>query len=1055
MTENSARLARTRQGTRAGQSASTQEQNNLEIIIKASEEDAFAPAPEGTLVASVGENLEGGLNGGTLEAQLLSQAGERIVFLTWCEQCGANTDGECLIHGSVITVSDNKLPSRARLSLPSILSLQPVSEDGVSGAEGVFAKSLIHPRTQFGPLEAPPLQAGATLPPGVFDVRVLKPEGQEQLDLSQEESCNWMMFVRPSHCDQDTNLVAYQQAHHIFYISTKAIVPKTELRVWYFHSYGQLLGKETLPPSLSPPPALPEAIEEAEDSHSQDDQGSMPVVGKGTRQSAEVSKLTCTSCNTTFRSLPLLWDHNCRILDDSRMVDTSSRPARRKGRPRKVAGAGKRGRPAAQATSGVTTATSTTILPSVTTLIKTEIKTEVPVPDSTVPDLQHAVVAKKRGRPKGSKNKPPAEGEVKPPRKPPLVAKRQRPKLDCRHCDKSFYSQEQHRVHEAEHTGVKPYVCSVEGCRKGFGSSFKYRRHSLVHMQPQDRKCPFCERRFNRVDHLKNHVATHNSNRQHWACDKCGKRYLYHGTFEYHMAIHDANESPQLVCRICSKNFTSRDSLLAHVHTHNRYKPDQNRSKSHKCPTCEKTFTTSKDVRRHMVTHTKDRSFLCDMCPQTFARKDHLRRHKRSNHKDEVAEEVGAGGALCARPLKAESYLSCALDADALKGQEGALVKLVAGADKQQMVMDAHTSKVVLMQVQHQQGAQPQQQQLSLLSQTSTPAPTIAPMQVAISQQNHQQHEQQQQQQQQQQILLQAGPYITTLAPGMEAQAIEVIADGNDQCNPSLPLKTIPYRFSSGQVLAAAPSAPTPSYPITPSLRQILSSCQPQQQQQQQQQQATVQQIQQQQQQQAQLVHQVSQPQPLYSQQDSSAPTPIMSMLASSRPDTFLELAAAGGKGQAVYATTDTGVQLKPLPQWVLTDTGQDAAAVQITSDSGDHCYATGITTGITTTNAEAGGLRVSTLAVPRKVLLGEDGVSLHLLQNCQVAAGMGGSVQSSASIQPGAGSSLQAPCDIQELPNFQDIVQAPMFNLPVTVNVPISDGPVSVTTSVPLSQPT
>ena len=38
--------------------------------------------------------------------------------------------------------------------------------------EGVFAKRLIKPRTQFGPLEAPPLQDGIILPPDIFDVRV-------------------------------------------------------------------------------------------------------------------------------------------------------------------------------------------------------------------------------------------------------------------------------------------------------------------------------------------------------------------------------------------------------------------------------------------------------------------------------------------------------------------------------------------------------------------------------------------------------------------------------------------------------------------------------------------------------------------------------------------------------------------------------------------------------------------------------------------------------------------------------------------------------------------
>ncbi|KAL8621673.1 hypothetical protein ACOMHN_024644 [Nucella lapillus] len=1041
--------------------------------MKPSDGNAFGPS-DGALVATMGGNLDRELNPGLAGDFLPQSGGEGMGNLfTWCEQCGASTEGECLIHGSVIMVSDNKLPSRARLSLPSILSLQHINDGSLR--EGVFAKNVLQGRTQFGPLEAPLLQAGATLLPGVFDIRVLQSGGQEQLDLSQEEQCNWMMFVRPSQYDQETNLVAYQQAQHIYYISTRVIAPKTELRVWYFPSYGQQFGKEPLPPRLPPPSIFTgksaialfhvdsiglEADDEPPELHGLEedpDPGPPPssvVLGVGTRHASDMAKHTCTSCNTTFRSLPLLWDHTCRVLDDNYRVDTSSRPARRKGRPRKVAGAGRRGRPPASSqmathVASAASTTTTTVLPSVTTLIKTEIKTEVSVPDSTVPDTQQGggvvvVVARKRGRPKGSKNKPPADGVPKP-RKPLVAVKQQRPKLNCHHCNRSFYSKEQHKVHEAEHTGEKPYVCPFTDCGKGFGSSFKFRRHYLVHEQPQDRKCPFCDRKFNRVDHLKNHVSTHNSNRQHWSCKKCGKKYLYHGTFEYHMAIHDAQDMPQLICRICTKNFAIREDLLEHVHTHNRYKPDQNRTKNHKCTKCEKTFTTIKDVRRHMVTHTKDRFFLCDMCPQTFARKDHLRRHKKSNHKDDGLEAVSATAIGSSRPLKTEPYLNCPMEAEALKGEAGGVVKLV---DK---------SQVVLMPVSAlQEGGQ---QQLSLLPQPPHPtAAAITPMQVTLNQHQHQQHGQQQQQQQQQhqqhqqhqqQILLQAGSYLTAIPTGTEAHTIKVIADGSNQYNSSLPVKSMPYRLPpSAQVLATAqPSTPgATSFPLTSSLRQILSNCQPQQQQQ-----------------------QGSQAQPIYSQQDNTAAaaSTIMSMLASSRgADTFLDMAAGTGQIKSIAA------------QWVLAPenttavTPQDSAAsssaavVQTATDSGDHCYATG--GAATTTDAE--GLKPASLPSLTGKLMSSvvpiSDESLRLLQNCQLAGSVGGSVQSSSAVQLSGGPShLQATWDnISELVSgpFQDMInpmsvssQPSIINLPVTVNAPVTDGSVSVTAAVTLAQTT
>lgn len=51
------------------------------------------------------------------------------------------------------------------------------------------------------------------------------------LDLSDEDSCNWMMFVRPAQNYLEQNLVAYQYGSEIFYTCIKHIQPKQELKV--------------------------------------------------------------------------------------------------------------------------------------------------------------------------------------------------------------------------------------------------------------------------------------------------------------------------------------------------------------------------------------------------------------------------------------------------------------------------------------------------------------------------------------------------------------------------------------------------------------------------------------------------------------------------------------------------------------------------------------------------------------------------------------------------------------------------------------------------------
>ena len=95
---------------------------------------------------------------------------------------------------------------------------------------------------------------------------------------------------------------------------------------------------------------------------------------------------------------------------------------------------------------------------------------------------------------------------------------------------------------------------------------------------------------------------------------------------------------------------------------------------------------------------------------------------------------------------------------------------------------------------------------------------------------------------------------------------------------------------------------------------------------------------------------------------------------------------------------------------------------------------------------------------------------TFRLLQSCQagglgLGTGMGGTTQSvpAQSTTTGSSSGLQASwdtlSDLVTIP-LSDIMtplsgsQASVINLPVTVNVPISDGPISVTATVTLSQP-
>ena len=44
---------------------------------------------------------------------------------------------------------------------------------------------------------------------------------EEELDLSDEDKCNWMMFVRPARTAAEQNVVVCQLQNKIYFVSTK------------------------------------------------------------------------------------------------------------------------------------------------------------------------------------------------------------------------------------------------------------------------------------------------------------------------------------------------------------------------------------------------------------------------------------------------------------------------------------------------------------------------------------------------------------------------------------------------------------------------------------------------------------------------------------------------------------------------------------------------------------------------------------------------------------------------------------------------------------------
>ncbi|XP_032193909.1 zinc finger protein PLAGL1 isoform X2 [Mustela erminea] len=216
----------------------------------------------------------------------------------------------------------------------------------------------------------------------------------------------------------------------------------------------------------------------------------------------------------------------------------------------------------------------------------------------------------------------------------------------CQLCGKTFLTLEKFTIHNYSHSRERPYKCLQPDCGKAFISRYKLMRHMATHSPQKSHQCAHCEKTFNRKDHLKNHLQTHDPNKMAFGCEECGKKYNTMLGYKRHLALHAAS-SGDLTCGVCALELGSTEVLLDHLKAHAEEKPQSGtKEKKHQCDHCERCFYTRKDVRRHLVVHTGCKDFLCQFCAQRFGRKDHLTRHTKKTHSQELMKESLQSGDL-------------------------------------------------------------------------------------------------------------------------------------------------------------------------------------------------------------------------------------------------------------------------------------------------------------------------------------------------------------------------------------------------------------------------
>ncbi|XP_065594265.1 zinc finger and BTB domain-containing protein 40 [Cyrtonyx montezumae] len=212
----------------------------------------------------------------------------------------------------------------------------------------------------------------------------------------------------------------------------------------------------------------------------------------------------------------------------------------------------------------------------------------------------------------------------------------------CQYCDAVFAQSIELSRHVRTHTGDKPYVCRE--CGKGFrqanGLSVHLRTFHNIE-DPYD--CRKCQMSFVTLQEHRKHIHEAHSQEYH-PCPNCSKLFSAPSLLERHMVTHVGGKP--FSCDICNKAYQQLSGLWYHNRTHH---PDVFAAQNHRssrfsslqCSSCDKTFSSTAAHRKHVKAEHADVKFHdCEMCKEQFPTLALLQVHVKCQHSGALQHHV-------------------------------------------------------------------------------------------------------------------------------------------------------------------------------------------------------------------------------------------------------------------------------------------------------------------------------------------------------------------------------------------------------------------------------
>lgn len=189
----------------------------------------------------------------------------------------------------------------------------------------------------------------------------------------------------------------------------------------------------------------------------------------------------------------------------------------------------------------------------------------------------------------------------------------------CNICNKSFNQNGNWRKHKKMHLGNKCHLCKI--CNKTFSQKGNLEKHLLIHTGQKPYKCDYCKKKFRTSTHLQSHKRIHTKELP-FSCDRCSKKFRTTSDRKAHLVVH-TGEKP-FSCNVCNKKFSNKSNLCAHRKIHLGVKPHKcdickksflyrnslkihyrthTGEKPYSCNKCNKKFKQLGHLNHHKNTH--------------------------------------------------------------------------------------------------------------------------------------------------------------------------------------------------------------------------------------------------------------------------------------------------------------------------------------------------------------------------------------------------------------------------------------------------------------------